>query len=205
MAQEQNKSSIILIIIAIIGVCGTVVAATINVMGNINVEKIRQEAELTKIALSTQPTEAILQNTANASTQTIYPTLIVAPTTLAIVTTPTIGLDSTNYNKLTFAILVGVTSQTNFNLTAASNYSYVANVKDVDTAILELSKVYSIEDIIYVVHVPELRVTPGNPGSCKLFLTDVERLKQYPLGWIIGGKNIVPSQYESNLQFCFNQ
>jgi hypothetical protein len=109
------------------------------------------------------------------------------------------------YEKSTFAILVGVTNQTNFNLTAASNYSYVANVSDVDAAILELSKVYSTEDIIYVVHVPELRATPGNPGSCKLVLNEVEKLKQYPLGWIIGGKNIIPSQYESSLQFCFGQ
>ena len=66
MTQEPNKSNIILIIIAIIGVCGTVIGATITVMGNINVEKIRQETELTRIALPSIATQMVLQSTVNA-------------------------------------------------------------------------------------------------------------------------------------------
>jgi hypothetical protein len=65
MTQEPNKSNIVFIIVAIIGVCGTVIGATINVMGNINVEKIRQETELTRIALPSIATQMVLQSTAS--------------------------------------------------------------------------------------------------------------------------------------------
>jgi hypothetical protein len=51
MAQESQKNNSVLIIIAIFGVVGTVIAATITVTGNYTVEKMRQEAELTRIAL----------------------------------------------------------------------------------------------------------------------------------------------------------
>ena len=67
MIQEPNKSNMILIIIAIIGVCGTIIGATITVMGNINIEKIRQETELTRIAFPSIATQLVLQSTANAS------------------------------------------------------------------------------------------------------------------------------------------
>jgi len=109
-----------------------------------------------------------------------------------------------SYDKLSFAILVGVTNQTEFSLEDAINYSYTSNAIDIDSAETELSKVFSQDDIIYVVHVPKLRVTPGNPGSCKLFFRDFDRLKDYPLGWIAGGENIIPPQFMSSLQFCFN-
>lgn len=289
MAQESKNSSTG-IIVAIITVIGAIIAATITVSGNYNVEKMRQDVELTKIALSMQSTQMVLQITAIVPTEAIAPTITTiapavvpqatatsqvaisdtsaklyvlgyAPTDLAVVqassnctnceiiflsspselpdewnhhsfnlASPTANLPDgcrtkqelinlgvtlmvannytpckATYNKSTFALLVGVTNQTAFNLSAASDYSYAMNVESVDNAILELSKVYSNEDIIYVVHVPDLRATPGNPGSCKLFLNDVEKLKQYPLGWIIGGKNIIPSQFESSLQFCFSQ
>ena len=200
MAQESKNNSTG-IVIATIGVVGAIIAAIITTTGNYKVEKMRQEVELTKIALSVESTEAILQNTTGTSTETIHPSF-----TATTAATQSVNSDSViYYDKLTFAILVGVTNQTSFNLAAASNYSYVTNTENVDAAILELSKVYSTEDVIYVVHVPELRATPGNPGSCKLSLKDVEKLKQYPLGWIIGGNNIIPSQYESSLQFCFSQ
>jgi len=51
MAQEPQKSNYVLIVIAIIGLVGTIVAATIGAIGNYNTEKLRQEAELTRIAL----------------------------------------------------------------------------------------------------------------------------------------------------------
>jgi len=110
-----------------------------------------------------------------------------------------------SYEKLSFAILVGVTNQTEFSLDDAANYSYTSNAIDVNSAESELSKVFSQDDVIYVVHVPNLRVTPGNPGSCKLFFRDFDRLKDYPLGWIAGGENIIPTQFKSSLQYCFNQ
>jgi hypothetical protein len=50
MAQEPQRNNSILLIIAVIGVVGTVIAATITVMGNYSVEKMRQEAELTRAA-----------------------------------------------------------------------------------------------------------------------------------------------------------
>lgn len=68
MTQEPQKNNSALIVIAIIGVIGTIIAAVITVMGNYNVEKLRQEAELTKIALASVPTQSntpqvIIQNT----------------------------------------------------------------------------------------------------------------------------------------------
>jgi len=61
MTQEPHKNNSTLIGIAIIGVIGTVIGAIITVMGNYNVEKLRQETELTRIALAsgqgTQPLE----------------------------------------------------------------------------------------------------------------------------------------------------
>lgn len=116
-----------------------------------------------------------------------------------------VELPSISQNKSMFAVLVGVTNETAFSLPDAMNYTYMVSVQNVDEAIVELSKVFDSNDIVYVVHVPNLRITPGNPGSCKLYLQQVERLKEYPLGWIIGGDNIVPDQFESELAFCYGQ
>jgi hypothetical protein len=87
MTQEPQKSNAVLILIAIIGVVGTIVATAIGVIGNYNIEKLRQDAELTRIALvsiATQggATQMVLQSTVNAPTEppaptyTPYPTLI---------------------------------------------------------------------------------------------------------------------------------
>jgi len=85
MTQEPHKSNIALIIIAIIGVIGTVIGATITVIGNYNVEKLRQETELTRIALvliATQggATQASMASTISAPTSTPYPTNELQPT-----------------------------------------------------------------------------------------------------------------------------
>ena len=66
MTQEPKKDNTVLIVVAIIGVVGTIIAATIGAVTTYNVEKIRQETELTRIAmvsngvtqpsLTTQPT-----------------------------------------------------------------------------------------------------------------------------------------------------
>jgi hypothetical protein len=104
MTQEPHKSNIVLILIAVIGVIGTIIGATITVIGNYNVEKLHQETELTRIALisiATQggATQMVLQNTANAPTEppaptytpyptfTLYPTLKVEPTVFPTVDT----------------------------------------------------------------------------------------------------------------------
>lgn len=52
MTQEPQKNNSILIIVAVIGLVGTITATIIGVIGNYNIEKLRQEAELTKIAFS---------------------------------------------------------------------------------------------------------------------------------------------------------
>jgi len=71
MTQEPHKSNTVLIIIAIIGILGTV----ITVIGNYSIEKVRQETELTKIALisiATQgkETQMVLQSTVDAPVPT---------------------------------------------------------------------------------------------------------------------------------------
>jgi hypothetical protein len=69
MTQEPHKSNIVLIIIAIIGVIGTVIGATITVIGNYNVEKLRQETELTRIALVSIATQGGATQASMASTE----------------------------------------------------------------------------------------------------------------------------------------
>lgn len=59
MTQEPPKSNSVLIVIAIIGVLGTIIAAVITVVGNYNVERLRQETELTRVALVSIQTQAI--------------------------------------------------------------------------------------------------------------------------------------------------
>ncbi len=77
MAQEPQHKSNTVLMVAIIGVIGTVIAATITVMGNYNVEKLRQETELTRIAILEQQLsvngeiatlQANAQNPASAAT-----------------------------------------------------------------------------------------------------------------------------------------
>lgn len=87
MTQEPQKNNAVLVVIAIIGVVGTIVATTIGVIGNYNIEKIRQQAELTKIALisiATQggATQVSMANTISAPvlTSTPYPTNELQPT-----------------------------------------------------------------------------------------------------------------------------
>ena len=104
-----------------------------------------------------------------------------------------------------FAVLIGVTDKTAFITQAAMNYTYMESVDNVEEGIVELEKVFNSDDIVYVVHVPDLRVTPGNPGACKLYLSQASKLAEYPPGWIIGGDNIVPDEFESRLQFCYDQ
>jgi len=84
MNQEPHKSNFVLIMIAIIGVIGTVIGATITVIGNYNVEKLRQETELTRIALAFIATQG--ETTQPSTTSAIS---LPTPTDPAKVSTPT--------------------------------------------------------------------------------------------------------------------
>ncbi len=84
MSQETQKNNTVLIIVAVIGVVGTIVASVIGAIGNYNTEKFRQETELTRIALvsiATQggATQMVMQSTIDAPTQTPLPTLTFTP------------------------------------------------------------------------------------------------------------------------------
>ena len=57
MSQEPQKRNTVLIVVAIIGLIGTVVGVIITVRGNYNVEKLRQETELTIVALGFTATQ----------------------------------------------------------------------------------------------------------------------------------------------------
>jgi hypothetical protein len=84
MPQEPQKNSTVLILVAIIGVIGTIVATSIGVIGNYNIEKFRQEAELTRIALVSivaqgESTQAAMASTIAAPTNTFIPTTTPIP------------------------------------------------------------------------------------------------------------------------------
>jgi len=68
MAQEPHKNNSVLIIVAVITVIGSVIAALISVKGNYDVEKMRQEAELTRIALVSPLTQPDSHGAVNAPT-----------------------------------------------------------------------------------------------------------------------------------------
>jgi hypothetical protein len=96
MTQEPQKSNTVLIVIAIIGVIGTIIASAIGAFGSYNTEKLRQEAELTRIAfvsLTTQTAEAKLtpptySPVATDSVVTYEPTLTTVPTRPSSTATP---------------------------------------------------------------------------------------------------------------------
>jgi hypothetical protein len=68
MTQESPKSNIVLIIIAIIGVVGTITASVIGGISNYNIERLRQQSELTKIAIISASTQSSATQSAMAST-----------------------------------------------------------------------------------------------------------------------------------------
>jgi hypothetical protein len=94
MTQEPQKNNTVLIVIAIITVLGTIIGTIITVTGNYNVEKLRQETELTRIALitnSTQTAEA-RNNYASPTATTIIPiTATPMPESTVQVVEPTLG------------------------------------------------------------------------------------------------------------------
>ena len=97
MTQKPRKKSIdVLIIISIIGFIGTV----ITVIGNYNVEKLRQETELTRIALVSIATQGEAIDTAVPYiTYTPYQTPFVTETPI-----PTFTISAPNTPSLTSAV-----------------------------------------------------------------------------------------------------
>ena len=93
MAQEPQKSNSVLIIVAIITVIGSIIASSISTKGNYNIEKMRQDAELTKIALVSQLTQAAPQNGSNNPLESIVLTATPYPILNAIA----LGQDGYDY------------------------------------------------------------------------------------------------------------
>jgi type II secretory pathway pseudopilin PulG len=85
MSKEPAKSNTSVIVIAIIGALSTICAASIGAVTTYNVEKMRQESELTRIALVsivTQggATQESMASTISAPADTPYPTQTLQPT-----------------------------------------------------------------------------------------------------------------------------
>jgi hypothetical protein len=126
MTQESQKSNTVLIIIAIIGVVGTIVAATIGAIGNYNTEKLRQEAELTRIALASNSIQnGITQVPMTSAASTPIPINVLAETSTATyvntaTSTPTINLQAP-MNK--YLSNITVTSADWFDALSKENWS----------------------------------------------------------------------------------
>ena len=185
--------------VAIIGFLGLVISAFLETLPELLQPSQAVTVEITSVASSIAMTQTeVITNTPTETQEN----QIVTPTGIP---TSTENPEIFSPNKSTFAALVGVTDSTAFSTTDAMNYSYMANVDSLEKAISELERVFNQNDIVYVVHVPNLRITPGNPGSCKLFLEQISQLNEYPLGWIVGGENIIPDHFKAGLEFCFGQ
>jgi hypothetical protein len=101
---QKNNASVI----AIIGVLGTIIGTAITVMGNFNIEKLRQETELTRIALvsiSTQTAESKFTEITDI-TSTPYQTPVV---TISPVLTSTIPVSTKSYPSLNPAVTLEIT------------------------------------------------------------------------------------------------
>lgn len=86
MSLEAQKSNTVAIVVAVLGVIGTVVASIIGASATINAEKLRQESALTQIALVAIATQGGATQVSMASTISAP---VNAPTDILI--TPTVG------------------------------------------------------------------------------------------------------------------
>jgi type II secretory pathway pseudopilin PulG len=85
MTKEPQKSHIVLILVAIIGIIGTITASAIVAFSDREIEKERQNFELTRIALVSMvtqggATQVSMASTISAPTDTPYPTHTLQPT-----------------------------------------------------------------------------------------------------------------------------
>jgi hypothetical protein len=177
MTQESQKSNVVLIVIAIIGVIGTIVASIIGVIGNYNIEKLRQQTELTRMALvsiATQSgaTQMVLQSTVNAATSTPFPVLIPAvdiPTATLFLQTSTpsgptlavnetwvqngieIFLDQLRVNPDGISVHVIVSNQTGQSLLFdfdSRNFSLTDNLGNMGESRLLNGRIFDIQKIL---------------------------------------------------------
>lgn len=123
--ESQKNNNTALIVVAIIGVIGTIIASAIGAIGSYNTEKFRQEAELTRIALvsiATQggATQMVLESTVNAPTDTPLPTYTFAPTYTAV---PTNTLPPTATVTLFSPPVDGILFQDNFETNMSPDWT----------------------------------------------------------------------------------
>ncbi|MBP7999233.1 MAG: hypothetical protein KA338_08250 [Chloroflexi bacterium] len=146
------------------------------------------------------------------SPEVVAATPVVGTTQVGPQSDPTNNTFATPVNQLVnrppyLVIAVGVSDQTALKLVDAKTYDHkngtYFEVNTVAEAIDKLSEVYQPSDTIYVVHLPNLFATPDNPGSCKLLLNQAGELENYPLGWIMGGSPIIPTDKLADLHWCF--
>ena len=186
---DKKSNSTIQIVVAIIGATAICIAAIIGIMQPIVSRLVDNNFPTnTPLAYGNAISETPIYIVVTETALPIIPTKIITNTPIETqekqIATPT-GIPTSEEDKSTFATLVGVNDSTAFSTTDAMNYSYMANVDSLEKAISELEKVFDQNDIVYVVHVPNLRITPGNPGSCKLYLEQISQLNEYPLGRVI--------------------
>ena len=103
MTQESHKGNTALIVIAVIGVLGTVIATSLGIFGEYTIEKLHQETELTRIALEgTTPQINVIQTELPTqaptdkpvpSTEFVFPPTLIAPSAVPTdVPTPTVPI-----------------------------------------------------------------------------------------------------------------
>jgi len=122
MSQESPKNNTVLIVIAIIGVLGTIIGAVITVIGNYNVEKLRQETELTRVALASDLTRSVIvqdnpQNTPNAPAGDVTPVVTPSATNFS----PTIDLPAPTYTPYPTLTPVVVTATSEPMVSSSAN------------------------------------------------------------------------------------
>jgi hypothetical protein len=99
--QDSHKNNTVLIVIAVIGVVGTIIAAIITVIGNYNVEKLHQESALTQIALVSSgvqggKTQEAMTNTTSTPIPTNIPA--VSPETVTPAASPSTNRATSLYD-----------------------------------------------------------------------------------------------------------
>src|SRR5690349_16633775 len=79
MSPTSQKNNTVPILIAIIGVVGTIAASIIAAVSNYNVEKLRQETELTRVALPSIPSQSGENQTSITSVSALTPSATFLP------------------------------------------------------------------------------------------------------------------------------
>jgi hypothetical protein len=137
MSQESPKNNTTLIVIAIIGVLGTIIGAIITVIGNYNVEKLHQETELTRVALAFDLTRSVIpQNTPNTHIGDVTPVVTSSATSFS----PTIDLPAPTYTPYPTLIPVVITATSEPMVSSSANTS--------PDSILEVGQSWQQDDLL---------------------------------------------------------